>query len=124
VLVGVAPSAPYFLSVINQDGSMNSADHPAPQGSVLTLYLTGLGLTSPLSQDGSVSAPPLAVPAAGVTAYFNNNPVQPQFAAAAAGLVAGITQVNLQVPVATYSANPVGLTVNGAVAQVQVYVVQ
>jgi len=122
VLVGVAPGAPYFLEIINQDGSMNSADHPAPQGSVLTLYLTGLGLTSPLSQDGSVSAPPLAVPASGVTVYINDNQVQPQFAAAADGLIAGITQVNIQIPVATYSTNLIGVSVNNAFAPV--YIVQ
>jgi uncharacterized protein (TIGR03437 family) len=126
VQVGVSPSAPYILTLVNQDGSVNSASHPAPQGSVLTLYLTGLGLTSPLSQDGSVSAPPLPVPAAGVTVYFNGNQVQPQFAAAADGLIAGITQVNVQIPAGTYSSNManviVGVSVNDAFAQV--YIVQ
>ncbi len=122
VLVSVSPSAPYVLAIVNQDGTTNSADHPAPQGSVLTLYVTGLGLTSPLSQDGSVSAPPLAVPALGVSAYINSNQVQPQFAAAADGLIAGITQVNLQIPVETYSSNIIGVSVNNAFAQI--YIVQ
>ena len=83
VQVGVFPSAPYVLAIVNQDGSVNSASHPAKQGSVLTLYITGLGITSPLSQDGTVNAPPLPVPAAGVTVYLNENQVQPQFLAAA-----------------------------------------
>ncbi len=122
VQVGVFPSAPYILTIVNQDGSINSANHPAPQGSVLMIYVTGLGLTSPLSQDGSVSAPPLPVPAAGVSVYLNENPVQPQFLAAADGLIAGITQVNVQIPVGTYSSNPIGVSVNNAFAQV--YIVQ
>ena len=70
VRVGVSPSAPYVLSIVNQDGSMNSADHPAPQGSVVTFYVTGLGLTSPLSQDGSVSAPPLPVPVGSIAVLY------------------------------------------------------
>jgi uncharacterized protein (TIGR03437 family) len=120
VLVYVSPSAPYVLSIVNQDGHINSAAHPAPQGSVLTFYITGLGLTSPLSQDGSVSMPPLPVPAASVSAYINGNPAQPQFAAAAYGMVAGITQVNVQIPVATYPSNPVNVSIGQAPAQIYI----
>ncbi len=122
VRVNVAPSAPYILEAINQDGSLNSASHPAPQGSVLTFYVTGLGLTLPLSQDGSVTAPPLPVPVASVTAYINGNQVQPQFVGAADGLVAGITQLNVELPVATYSSSMVAASVNGAAGQI--YIVQ
>jgi uncharacterized protein (TIGR03437 family) len=118
VRIGVWDSAPYFLAIVNQDGTMNSADHPAPQGSVVTLYVTGLGLTSPLSQDGSVSAPPLPVPVASISVSINGNQVQPQFVAAAAGLVAGITQINVQIPVATYPSNIVDANVNGAFASI------
>ncbi len=120
VRVIVQPTAPYILSVINQDGSMNSADHPAPQGSTVTFYVTGLGLTFPLSQDGSVSAPPLPVPVASVSAYINETQLQPQFVAAAYGLVAGITQVNVQVPVATYPANPNSAFVGNASAAIYI----
>ena len=120
VRVGVLASAPYIIEVINQDGTINSADHPAPQGSVVTFYVTGLGLTSPLSQDGSVSAPPLPVPVASISAYINGNQVQPQFVGAADGLVAGITQINIQVPVGTYSANAASVSVNNAFGQIYI----
>jgi uncharacterized protein (TIGR03437 family) len=120
VRVGVLPSAPYILEIINQDGTINSADHPAPQGSVVTFYVTGLGLTSPLSQDGSVSAPPLPVPVASISAYINGNQVQPQFAGAADGLVAGITQINIQVPVGTYSSNAASVSVDNAFVQIYI----
>jgi uncharacterized protein (TIGR03437 family) len=122
MLVSVGASVPYILETLNQDGTMNSASHPAPQGSVVTFYVTGLGLTVPLSQDGSVSAPPLPVPAASISTYINLNPVVPQFVAAADGLVAGITQINVQIPVATYSSNIA--SANIANASGQVYVVQ
>jgi uncharacterized protein (TIGR03437 family) len=127
VLVGVAPSAPYVLSIVNQDGRINSAAHPAPQGSVVTLYVTGLGLTSPLSQDGSVSAPPLPVPAAGVSVFIQEEgPIQPQFVAAADGLIAGITQINVQIPVGTYPSNPNTVIVNVLVndGSGQIYIVK
>jgi uncharacterized protein (TIGR03437 family) len=89
----------------------------------VTFYVTGLGITVPLSQDGSVSAPPLPVPVAPISVYINdNNPVVPQFVAAADGLVAGITQINVQIPVATYSSNVA--TANIANAFAQFYVVQ
>lgn len=119
VRIAVASSAPYILSVINQDGSMNSADHPAPQGSEVTFYVTGLGLTFPLSQDGSVSAPPLPIPLGSISASIGNNQVQPEFVAAAYGLVAGITQINVQVPVATYQP-PVYGVIDGAFAQIYI----
>jgi uncharacterized protein (TIGR03437 family) len=120
VLVSVVTSAPYVLEIVNQDGSINSANHPAPQGSVVTFYVTGLGITSPLSQDGSVSAPPLPVPVATVNVDINGNQLQPQFAGAADGMIAGLTQVNVQIPVATYSSNPVSVSINNAPAQIYI----
>jgi uncharacterized protein (TIGR03437 family) len=46
--------------------------------------------------------------------FIAQNHVQPQFVGAAYGLIAGITQVNVQVPVATYSSSPVSASVGGA----------
>jgi uncharacterized protein (TIGR03437 family) len=120
VRVLAAPSAPYVLTIINQDGTLNSANHPAPQGSVVSFYVTGLGVTSPLSQDGSVSMPPLPAPVMPVNVAFNGTYVHPQFEGAAYGLVAGITQVNVQIPVATYSSNPVTAVVGGPAVQIYV----
>jgi uncharacterized protein (TIGR03437 family) len=120
VRVAVQPSSPYILEIINQDGTLNSADHPAPQGSVVGMYVTGLGLTNPLSQDGSVSAPPLPVPVASLVIDINNTNLQPQFVAAADGMVAGITQINVAIPKATYPSPPVYINVNGSSAQIYI----
>jgi len=43
-------------AILNQDGSVNQADHPAAQGSVIVLYGTGLGVLSPLPKDGEVTS--------------------------------------------------------------------
>lgn len=120
VRIAVAPVMRYILSIINQDGTVKSSANPAPQGSVVTMYVTGLGLTSPLSQDGSVSAPPLPVPVAPVSVSLNGNQVQPQFVAAADGLVAGIAQLNLHIPQAAYPSTPISVAVDGAQAQIYV----
>ena len=55
-----------------------------------------------------------------MSAYIDGNQVQPQFVAAADGLVAGITQINLQVPVGTYSTNAVSASVDNAFGQIYI----
>ncbi len=117
VKIGVVPSAPQILNITNQDGSANAADHPAKAGSVITLYLSGLGQTNPPGADGLLNTSPLPVPLAAVTVYFPTTPaaVIPQFVGAAPGMIAGITQVNVQVPatIATSgSTNPLAISVN------------
>ena len=118
VRVGVQPSDPQILAVTNQDGTANSAGHPAPQGSVITLWVTGFGQTNPVSVDGMINVAPLPVPLASVFAYVGGQQVQPQFIGAAAGLAAGITQVNIQVPVMTYAQNPTYVGLNQSEAPV------
>jgi uncharacterized protein (TIGR03437 family) len=127
VLTGIVPSSPQILTVVNQDGSVNSAAHPAEAGSVITLYVSGLGQTNPPGDDGLVNASPLPVPLAAVTVYFpaTSSVVTPQFVAAAAGMIAGITQVNVQVPATIPSSGtttPVAIGLNGASAKL--YTVQ
>jgi uncharacterized protein (TIGR03437 family) len=82
---------------INQDGTINSADNPAPAGSVLTLYATGLGQFSPAGRDGAVGDQ-LKTTSAPVTAMLGNQAAQVLYAGTAPGIVEGIAQVNLQIP--------------------------
>ena len=123
VEMGIVTTAPQILSIVNQDGSMNSADHPAKAGSVITVYVSGLGQTNPPGDDGLLNASPLPVPQTPVTVYFPATPsaaVAPQFLAAAAGMIAGITQVNVQVPETVLVSgpnNPIAFEVNSAGAR-------
>ncbi len=104
---GMGPGA-----ILNQDTSINSTGNPAAAGSVISLYCTGGGVTSPASGDGEViggalrylAAPPTSVT---VTIGGVNAPVQ--FAGAVPGAVAGLTQINVQVPagLGTALASPV-----------------
>ena len=59
VIFQVAQAAPYALQsgagavAFNQDGSLNSSANPAPSGSVITVYLTGIGPVSPAVATGA-----------------------------------------------------------------------
>ena len=83
---------------MNQDNTTNSTGNPAAVGSVISLYCTGGGVTSPASGDGEVIGGPLRylVQTPVVTIGGVNAPVQ--FAGAVPGAVAGLTQINVQVP--------------------------
>jgi uncharacterized protein (TIGR03437 family) len=86
-------------AVLNQDYSANSADNPAPQGTVLTLYAEGAGLMNPLPQNGSViSADNLPQPQLPVNVTVNGQSATVLYAGGAPGLVAGVLQVNFQLP--------------------------
>ena len=128
--VAVAGSAPGLFTLnatgqgqaaaINQDGSINTALTPAPIGSFISLYATGEGQTSPAGIDGkpasdSPPAPqlPVSVTIGGVTVS------NLQYAGGAPGQVAGLLQINVQIPrgVQTGSSVPVSVQIGDASSQ-------
>jgi uncharacterized protein (TIGR03437 family) len=84
-------------SILNADYSLNTASQPAASGSVVSLYATGGGLTTPASSDGEqdVYALPLA---ASAQVTLNGTQVPVLYAGSAPGLVAGVVQINFQIP--------------------------
>ena len=84
---------------INPDGILNSSDNPAQANSVVVLYGTGGGQTSPAAQDGAVASPdhPLQ-PLLPVTAAIGGQTAQVLYAGSAPGSVEGVLQINLVVP--------------------------
>jgi uncharacterized protein (TIGR03437 family) len=78
--VSVAPTAIGLLSADglgtglanarNSDGTSNSESNPAPRGSVVTVFLTGAGITNPPEPDGAVPASTEIVPAASILTFF------------------------------------------------------
>lgn len=86
-------------AILNQDGSPNAASNPAARGSVVTLFGTGGGLTTPLFGDGQMAAGPATLAAASELGVI----VEDQFCdiayvGAAPGMVNGVTQVNVVLP--------------------------
>lgn len=87
---------------LNQDGSVNTAANPAAPGSIVVLYGTGIGATTPASVTGAV-APltgpgALAQPLAKASAWVNNAPATLLYGGAAPGLINGAAQFNVVLP--------------------------
>ncbi len=119
--MGVTAVASEILAIYNQDGSPNSAASPARQGSVVVVYMSGLGQTTPPGVDGTTNTAPPSVPVAPVgPAYIGQYQVPPQFVAAAVGATAGVSQVNVQVPVGQYPASPMSITISQASAPIYI----
>jgi uncharacterized protein (TIGR03437 family) len=94
----VAPAAPaIFPALVNQDGSLNSAANPADQGSILTLFATGEGVTDGANVAGQMAAAPYARPQMPVAVTVGAGVAALLYAGAAPGLV-GMLQVDAQLP--------------------------
>ncbi len=88
---------------VNQDGTVNSASNPAPAGSYVALYATGLGAVTPAVTEG-VLAPtqPLSQVNSPVTVVIAGLSAPVAFAGLAPGFT-GLYQINVQVPSTTPS---------------------
>jgi uncharacterized protein (TIGR03437 family) len=87
-------------AALNQDGTPNGPNNPAEPGSIIQLFGTGFGPTSPQQATGSVTSttgpfPTLATPP---TVTIGGQPAPIVYAGAAPGLVAGVVQVNVSIP--------------------------
>jgi uncharacterized protein (TIGR03437 family) len=109
-------------AVVNQDGSVNGAANPAARGSVISIYATGEGQTSPAGVTGSVTQSNNKLPLLPVTVTMGGTAAAVQYAASAPGEVAGVLQVNVVVPqiVAPGSAVPVTVSVGRIASQANV----
>jgi uncharacterized protein (TIGR03437 family) len=82
----------------NQDYGLNTASAPAAPGSIITVYLTGIGaVDNPAGTGLAASADPLSRPVAEAEAYIGGQWARIHFLGLTPGL-AGLAQANLQVP--------------------------
>jgi uncharacterized protein (TIGR03437 family) len=96
--LSVAAAAPaVFPTILNPDGSWNSAANPAPQGGILTFFATGEGLTNGSNIAGQAAAAPYATPQLPVLVAVGSGTAAVLFAGEAPGLV-GMLQVDAQLP--------------------------
>jgi uncharacterized protein (TIGR03437 family) len=84
-------------AALNQDYRLNTAQNPAPRGSVVLLFATGEGMTDQAA-DGVLATPPLAQPLLPITVTVGGRPAEVLYAGAAPGLVAGVLQINARIP--------------------------
>jgi uncharacterized protein (TIGR03437 family) len=121
----VASSPKANPAVINQDGAINSTSNPAPGGSIVTFYVTGFQSSFAPLADGQVATVAnndacalesgCAITAQTVAFFHLGSPSVPAtvlYAGAAPGIVAGVTQFNLQVGTPPPT-NEFFLTLNG-----------
>ncbi len=121
----VSPSQPGVLlsgdpllqvaAALNQDGTVNSATNPAALGSIISVWVSGAGLSTYPVPDGTVrTAGQIGVPTLPVVAFASpaligilgppfslpEGPLSTEvvYAGDAAGMVAGVTQVNFLIP--------------------------
>jgi uncharacterized protein (TIGR03437 family) len=95
-------------AALNQDGTINSAAHPAPSGTTVSIFATGLGPIAPAAKDGAIVVPPLPGEVLGVAAaipgyaegfiLYGAIPFTVTYAGPAPFQVAGLSQINLLVP--------------------------
>lgn len=85
-------------AILNQDNTVNSADNPAEKGSIISIYGTGGGLTSPALADGSTVTLPLAELTQPVKVYIDGYLTDVPYAGPAPGLIAGGMQINAKIP--------------------------
>jgi uncharacterized protein (TIGR03437 family) len=96
-------------AALNEDGTLNSAENPAPQGSILTFYATG---------EGRTAGEPLPSPVLPVDVRVAGLPVEVEYAGGAPGFV-GLMQINVRLPagLAPTGVLPLELIVGGVSSQ-------
>ena len=128
--VNVAATAPGILNyddgsgqavVGNQDYSPNNAGNPAAINSVITIYATGEGQTTPPGVDGlpATNFNNLPKPNASVIVTIGGLPAQVNYAGAAPDEVAGLLQLSVTIPagVTPGPSVPVLVTIGGVKSQ-------
>jgi uncharacterized protein (TIGR03437 family) len=115
---------------LNQDGSINSEQNPAKEGSIVVIFVNGAGLLTPLPADGTLAPfgprPVLPVSVQGSFTYYtlrNWTNCSVLYAGAAPGEIAGLLQVNFRLPHwgLPLGAIPIQVTVGDVVAYSNVW---
>jgi len=87
--------------IANQNFSLNTANNPAAKLSVVVIYATGEGQTSPVGVSGAVTpnnGSGLKRPLLAVTATVGGRPARVLYAGSAPGFISGAFQVNVEIP--------------------------
>lgn len=125
--VNITPTAPAIFSegsngsgqgaILNQNLSVNNASNQAAPGSVIAIYATGEGQTTPAGVTGSVTpstGSSFPKPVLPVTVTIGGQPATVLYAGEAPGFVSGVLQVNAMIPSGIGGGNqPVVLTIGG-----------
>ena len=113
ILATKVSSLPGIFAILNQDATPNSAQNPAMQGSVISLFVTGLGAMTPVPGDGTVASGASSKPVLPIQVFVGTGPASLYkqldggavlYVGEAPGQIEGLQQINVQLPVgAAYS---------------------
>lgn len=119
VSVPVAEYAPAFFTgpgaepravvAINRDGSVNGPSHPAPPGSTVSLFATGLGPTR-AAVDGEICGTPPREFEGLCNVAIGGAPALLSYVGCSPGTVFGLTQINAIIPAAAAAGSAVPIT--------------
>jgi uncharacterized protein (TIGR03437 family) len=107
-LVVIAPASPEIFksqgslaAALNEDGTVNSKDNPANPGSLITIWGTGAANWPRRATDGSINPifPPTYLEVKASVGFQQYTEIT--FSGAAPGLLAGVFQINLRLPLNT-----------------------
>jgi uncharacterized protein (TIGR03437 family) len=117
VILQARATAPgLFPPIVNaRDGQLNSRANPAAAGEYFSLFATGCGQTNPGGKTGGVATNELKRVAQAVTATVGGRVAEVAYAGTAPGLVEGVCQINVRVPLSATVVEvvPVVVTVGG-----------
>ncbi len=87
-------------AILNENGSVNTQNNRAARESVVVLYLTGAGAMTPAGQAGRVAAGTSSLNQQTLVA-INGSPAIVLYAGNAPGLIEGVVQINVKLPLNT-----------------------
>ncbi len=129
VTVQVAPTAPALFTTdftgtngavaLNADGTVNSANNPAARGSVITLFATGEGITSPADVDGVVETSSARVPVAPLSVTFSGTAGTVGTEGSTPKDVSGVLLLTATVPTTIAAGTSTVIITSGGVASTQ-----
>jgi uncharacterized protein (TIGR03437 family) len=92
-------------AAVNQDGTINSPDHPAQPGSIVAIWATGIGATTfGVWQDGQIAAGATDLGCCQI--WAQDHPAAVLYGGTAPGLVSGVAQINFRVPAQVIAYGP------------------
>ena len=99
------PANSESAAAVNQDGTINSQQNPAPAGSIISLYVNGLGMLIPPPPDGSLIGSPSPIQSLPISVAISSHdprhyyvPAEVLYLGPAPLQLAGLTQINVRLP--------------------------
>ena len=101
------------IAAINQDGTLNSPSNPALRGSIVSLYGTGEGITTPASVEGAItpSTQPFPQTTLASSVTFSGAPATIKYLGETPTVVSGLFQLSVVVP-SNAPTGPVSVVLN------------